>query len=507
MYSDIGGTVAAAAYRPPLRAESDWTGMMATSSSTAATDVISKNYLVVGKKGEGTFSVVYQCQSYRDKKMYAVKRMKQQFHSWDQIEKLQEVKCLKLLNPHPNIITLREILFDPLEGTLALSCELMDLNLYELIKDRTEFLSEDAAKGYIFQLLKALGHMHSKGMFHRDIKPENILIRLSDNLVKLADFGSSRRAGDKLPFTEYISTRWYRAPECLLTDGYYGTAMDVWSAGCVFFEILRLQPLFPGKSEIDQINHIHQVLGTPDKKTLKKFTQSRHMSFEFKQHEGRGLSNMMRGCSPACISLMTELCKYDPEYRYTAKRGLAHNYFVELREQHHKRKEARKAAKALTKPAAVQRGSLPAIEPKHGLPARGRQPAAQATGGPQRQSSVVHMPALSSTSSVTGAHHATNGGASLAPLKKKPLKSEALAKMKEARAKAQYHQPFMHPGLMEHGLQSGFLDGVHGTGLHPAGSTLMAQPQHRKDQETLERKINPYTGAGRGLPPLRRRQP
>lgn len=90
---------------------------------------------------------------------------------------------------------------------------------------------------------------------------ENIL--LSGDTIKLADLGSCRGLYSKPPLTEYISTRWYRAPECLMTDGYYGYKMDIWGVGCVFFEILSLYPLFPGDNELDQIHKIHDVMGTP----------------------------------------------------------------------------------------------------------------------------------------------------------------------------------------------------------------------------------------------------
>ena len=89
--------------------------------------------------------------------------------------------------------------------------------------------------------------------------------------VKLADFGSCRGIYSKPPFTEYISTRWYRAPECLLTDGYYGYKMDIWGVGCVFFEMLALFPLFPGNNELDQIHKIHNIMGTPPPEILENF--------------------------------------------------------------------------------------------------------------------------------------------------------------------------------------------------------------------------------------------
>lgn len=96
---------------------------------------------------------------------------------------------------------------------------------------------------------------------------------LQQDVLKLGDFGSCRSVYSKQPYTEYISTRWYRAPECLLTDGFYTYKMDVWSAGCVFYEIASLRPLFPGTNELDQISKIHDVIGTPAQETLTKFQQ------------------------------------------------------------------------------------------------------------------------------------------------------------------------------------------------------------------------------------------
>ena len=138
--------------------------------------------------------------------------------------------------------------------------------------------------------------MHSKSIFHRDIKPENILV-LGDRTFKLADLGSCKSisslkidSNSTWPHTEYISTRWYRAPECLMTDGYYSEKMDVWSIGCVLFELFTQYPLFPGKNEVDQISTIFGILGTPSEKTLFKFAKkASHLKFDFEEIEGIGL--------------------------------------------------------------------------------------------------------------------------------------------------------------------------------------------------------------------------
>ena len=175
--------------------------------------------------------------------------MKSNFDSFDQVNNLREVQALKRLSPHPHIIRLIEVLYDEPTGRLALVFELKDMNLYEAIKGRRHYLPETRVKYYMYQSFVALEHIHRNGIFHRDIKPENILVQ--DDTIKIADFGSCRGIYSKAPFTEYISTRWYRAPECLLTDGYYGYKMDIFAMGCVFFEMLALFPLFPGTNELD----------------------------------------------------------------------------------------------------------------------------------------------------------------------------------------------------------------------------------------------------------------
>ncbi|XP_072819851.1 MAPK/MAK/MRK overlapping kinase isoform X8 [Vicugna pacos] len=288
-----------------------------------------KNYKAIGKIGEGTFSEVMKMQSLRDGNCYACKQMKQHFDSVEQVNNLREIQALRRLNPHPNILTLHEVLFDRKSGSLALICELMDMNIYELIQGRRHPLSEKKIAHYMYQLCTSLDHMHRNGIFHRDVKPENILIK--QDVLKLGDFGSCRSVYSKQPYTEYISTRWYRAPECLLTDGFYTYKMDVWSAGCVLYEVASLQPLFPGANELDQISRIHDIIGTPTEKTLAKFKQSRAMSFDFPFKKGSGIPLLTASLSPQCLSLLHAMVAYDPDERITAHQALQHPYFHQQR--------------------------------------------------------------------------------------------------------------------------------------------------------------------------------
>ena len=263
--------------------------------------------------------------------------MKNHFDSLDQVNNLREIQALRRLSPHGNIIKLLEVLYDQPTGRLALVFELMDMNIYELIRGRRHYVAEDRIKTYVYQLVKSMDHMHRNGIFHRDIKPENILIM--DDCLKLADFGSCRGIYSKQPYTEYISTRWYRAPECLLTDGYYNYKMDMWGVGCVFFEMVSLFPLFPGTNELDQIQKIHNVIGTPRPELLAKMKQrSQHMDFNFVQKTGSGIEKLIPHCAPECVDLITRLLAYDPDDRLSARQALRHPYFREIREAEKRRR-------------------------------------------------------------------------------------------------------------------------------------------------------------------------
>ncbi|XP_062502429.1 MAPK/MAK/MRK overlapping kinase-like [Corticium candelabrum] len=294
-----------------------------------------QNYRIIGKKGEGTFSTVLKCQNIKDGSYYACKRMKQSFKSQAEVNNLREIQAMRKLMPHPNIVQLIETIYDRRTGTLALVCELLDCNIYDFIRGRKHYLPETQVKRLIYQLCKALEFMHRKGIFHRDVKPENILLK--GEVVKLADFGSCRSIYSKPPYTEYISTRWYRAPECLLTDGYYSYKMDVWSVGCVLFEVLSLHPFFPGTNELDQIARIHDTFGTPSPDLLSKFKKSRALDFNFPRRIGTGISQRLAPCktSKDGIKYINECCIYDPDERMSAKQALRHSYFKDLWDLEH----------------------------------------------------------------------------------------------------------------------------------------------------------------------------
>lgn len=295
-------------------------------------------YKIISKIGEGSFSEVIKVESRKTGVQYAAKRLKKLFRSASDISACAEIKAMMKLNRHPNVLYMIEYVFEPYEGTLTFIFELMDMSMFEFMKLKKRQMTEAKVKFYLFQILKGLHHLHKNGLFHRDVKPENILIKYSSSgnyfyneIIKLADLGSIRSIFSDNPFTEYISTRWYRSPECLLTNGGYGPKMDVWAAGCVFYEMLTFKPLFPGKNEVDQIAKIHNILGTPNKRILYKFKKKSRFAINFPKQIGRGLYCLLPNISEDGRGLLDLMLQYDPSVRPGVDQILEHRYFNHLR--------------------------------------------------------------------------------------------------------------------------------------------------------------------------------
>lgn len=183
---------------------------------------------------------------------------------------LREVEFLNLVSPSPYLIKTFEIFVDDRLKLCHIVMEAMKQNLWQLIQSKKETFYLSQIRHMLYQIVCGVSHIHTHGFYHRDIKPENILVRYSTKksttqiiTLKIADFGLSRFHNCRDPYTSYVSTRWYRAPELLLKVGSYSFSVDIWAFGVLAAELVNLQPLFPGDSEPDQINHLLSILGTP----------------------------------------------------------------------------------------------------------------------------------------------------------------------------------------------------------------------------------------------------
>uniref|UniRef100_G3T4D6 non-specific serine/threonine protein kinase n=1 Tax=Loxodonta africana TaxID=9785 RepID=G3T4D6_LOXAF len=281
-------------------------------------------YTTMRQLGDGTYGSVLMGKSNESGELVAIKRMKRKFYSWDECMNLREVKSLKKLN-HANVIKLKEVIRE--NDHLYFVFEYMKENLYQLMKDRNKLFPESVIRNIMYQILQGLAFIHKHGFFHRDMKPENLLC-MGPELVKIADFGLARELRSQPPYTDYVSTRWYRAPEVLLRSSVYSSPIDVWAVGSIMAELYTLRPLFPGTSEVDEIFKICQVLGTPKKSDWPEGYQlASSMNFRFPQCVPINLRTLIPNASNEAIQLMTEMLNWDPKKRPTASQALKHPYF------------------------------------------------------------------------------------------------------------------------------------------------------------------------------------
>ncbi|THD19162.1 Serine/Threonine-protein kinase ICK [Fasciola hepatica] len=282
-------------------------------------------YTLIKQLGDGTYGSVLLATCVETKEKVAIKKMKKKFYSWDECLNLREVKTLKRLN-HPNIVKLHEVIRE--NDELFFVFEYMKENLYEMIKRSSKFFSEETIRNIMWQVLDGLSFMHRQGFFHRDMKPENLLCNGPDT-VKLADFGLAREIRSQPPYTDYVSTRWYRAPEVLLRSTSYNSPIDLFAVGCIMAELYTFRPLFPGSSEIDMIFKICSVLGTPNKAEWPEGYQlAAAMNFRFPQCSPSCLRSLIPNANREAIQLITDLISWNPKRRPTAREALRRSYFT-----------------------------------------------------------------------------------------------------------------------------------------------------------------------------------
>jgi cell division cycle 2-like protein len=288
------------------------------------------NYKRLNKIEEGTYGVVYRAQDKQTGEIVALKKLKMdREREGFPMTSLREVKILMTFK-HTHIVDVKEIVVGNNLNSIFIVMEYVDHDLKTLMEEmKTPFLQSEL-KTLMIQLLSAMEHLHDNWVIHRDLKTSNLLYNNKGQL-KVADFGLAREYGSPLkPYTHNVVTLWYRAPELLLGQKLYTPAIDMWSVGCIFAELISKEPLMPGRSELDQIDKIFKLLGTANEKIWPGFSQlpgAKKINFAIQPYNN--LRQKFPLLTEAAFDLLNRFLTYDPAKRITAAEALRHPYFME----------------------------------------------------------------------------------------------------------------------------------------------------------------------------------
>jgi len=285
--------------------------------------------------GNGSFGVVFEAKVVETNEVVAIKKVLQ-----DKRFKNRELQIMRQLvkDPHTNIVALKHCFYSQGEKQdelyLNLVLEYVPETVYSISRRHHKHnipLPLMFVKLYLYQLSRALAHIHALGICHRDIKPQNLLVNPKNQQLKLCDFGSAKALVRGEPNVSYICSRYYRAPELIFGSTDYTTAIDIWSEGCVGAELLLGQPLFPGDSGVDQLVEIIKVLGTPTKEEIRSMN-SNYIEFKFPQIKGCQWKKIFRNKTPdEAMNFIAQTLAYTPSKRLKPLEGCAHPFFDELR--------------------------------------------------------------------------------------------------------------------------------------------------------------------------------
>jgi len=293
---------------------------------------VDEHYKISKKLGSGAYGMVVGAKDKRSDEKVAIKKVRDCFHNLTDAKRiLREIKLMQHLD-HPNIVKLKDII-NPITPEdfedIYLVMEYMQSDLHKIIYSENQ-LSTSHIAYIIYQIFCGLKHIHSANIIHRDLKPGNILVN-SDCSVKICDFGLARGVDDDDHLlTEYVVTRWYRAPEVVVQAQRYDEGVDVWAVGCILAEMLLKEPIFQGEDYIDQLRVIFKLIGTPSEEDLQSVNSSDAANFirRLKHRERKEFSTVFPDASAEAIDLLEKIFVFDPARRITVDEALRHPFFA-----------------------------------------------------------------------------------------------------------------------------------------------------------------------------------
>ncbi|SCU90594.1 LAMI_0E02762g1_1 [Lachancea mirantina] len=294
--------------------------------------MLRNEYTKEKRVGEGTYAVVYLGTKQSNNRKIAIKEIKTSgFKDGLDMSAIREVKYLQEMN-HVNVIELVDVFMA--QNNLNLVLEFLPADLEMIIKDQSILFTPADIKSWLLMTLRGVHHCHRNFILHRDLKPNNLLLG-PDGQLKLADFGLARNLGSPQDLlTSNVVTRWYRAPELLFGARHYTGAIDMWSVGVIFAELMLRIPYLPGKDDVDQIDVTFRALGTPtDKDWPEISTFSAYNKIQFYPPPSRDeLRKRFIAATENALYLMSGMLSLNPHKRWDSIKALTSQYFVELPE-------------------------------------------------------------------------------------------------------------------------------------------------------------------------------
>ncbi|KAI0361743.1 Pkinase-domain-containing protein [Trametes cingulata] len=281
---------------------------------------------------EGSYGVVFRARDKQTGDIVALKKLKldEEKHGFP-ITALREINALMVCK-HENVVGIREVVVGDTLTQVFIVMDFIEHDLKTLLSVMPSPFLQSEVKTLMLQLLSAVAHCHERWILHRDLKTSNLLMN-NRGTIKVADFGLARRYGDPVGvggLTQLVVTLWYRAPEILLGATTYSTAVDMWSVGCIFAELLLNEPLFQAKGEIEMISMIFKLLGPPTSQTWPDYNSlPLAKTITLPAPHPPQLRQRFPYITNAGLDLMTRLLAYDPEDRISAEEALKHPYFSE----------------------------------------------------------------------------------------------------------------------------------------------------------------------------------
>eukprot|EP01018_Ginkgo_biloba_P024633 Gb_26499 [translate_table: standard] len=283
--------------------------------------------------GKGAYGIVCSALNSETNEHVAIKKIANAFDNRiDAKRTLREIKLLRHMD-HENVVAIRDIIPPPRREAfddVYIASELMDTDLHQIIRSN-QGLSEEHCQYFLYQILRGLKYIHSANVLHRDLKPSNLLLNANCDL-KICDFGLARITSETDFMTEYVVTRWYRAPELLLNSTDYTAAIDVWSVGCIFMELMNRQPLFPGRDHVHQLRLLTELIGTPTEADLGFVRSDNAKRFirQLPRYPRQSFAQKFPHIHPSAIDLCERMLTFDPTQRITVEEALSHPYLATL---------------------------------------------------------------------------------------------------------------------------------------------------------------------------------